>query len=103
MNPAGTWERNGSLFESDCYVIAAMLAHKYDNSAISQSRSYTKDTVKKVMKDLQKMFPSHRFTVNGVALYIDGSANDNAHIQKNSKRRENYRKQLKILRSVIQG
>jgi len=98
---AGAWERDGSLFKSDYYVPAAMLARSYDNSAIEQNRVYTHDTIVKVTDRLNELY-GDKFTPSKVGIYINNSATDSAYRNKeNTQRVNSHREQNKQLREVL--
>ena len=98
----GSWEKDGSLFESKYHVIASSIANQLDNSAIKQNRRYTKDTHKAVADKLTELF-SLKFKAPSVGIYIDATATDEAFINKDLKapRVARYYKQIKQLRKVL--
>jgi hypothetical protein len=98
----GSWEKDGSLFESKYHVIASNIANQLDNSAIKQNRRYTKDTHKAVADKLSELY-GIRFKASSVGLYIDATATDEAFINKDLKdpRVARYHKQIKQLRKVL--
>jgi hypothetical protein len=100
--PKGSWELDGSLFESKYHVIASTIANQLDNSAIKQNRRYTKDTHKAVADILTEMY-GIKFTTSSVGVYIDATATDEAFINKDLKepRVAGYHKQIKQLRKVL--
>lgn len=100
--PAGSWESNGSLFESKYHVIASNIANQLDNSAIKQNRRYTKDTHKAVAEKLTELY-GIKFKPSSVGVYIDATATDEAFINKDLRepRVARYHKQIKQLRKVL--
>jgi hypothetical protein len=99
----GSWERNGSLFESDYWVTASLLAHIDDPTAIKQNRPYTAETINRVVKQLKVMFPTEPFTIPKVRVYVDASATNQRIINKdtNLKRTRNYYTQLEQFRKAV--
>ena len=98
----GSWEKDGSLFESKYHVIASSIANQLDNSAIKQNRRYTKDTHKAVADKLTELY-GIKFKPSSVGVYIDATATDDAFINKDLKepRVAGYLKQIKQLRKVL--
>ena len=74
----GMWENNNSIMDSSYSMIAAFIAHSLDNSAIVQSRRYTKDTHAEVTKRLSETFKNVKFNINSVRAVIDGIASNDA-------------------------
>jgi hypothetical protein len=98
----GSWEKDGSLFESKYHVIASFIANDLDNSAIKQNRRYTKDTHKAVAEKLTQLF-GEKIRPSSVGLYIDATATDAAFINKDLShpRVARYHTQIKQLRKVL--
>ena len=98
----GSWEKDGSLFESKYHVVASLIANQLDNSAIKQNRRYTKDTHKAVADKLTELYDI-KFKPSSVGLYIDATATDEAFINKDFEeaRVAGYHKQIKQLRKVL--
>ncbi len=98
----GSWEKDGSLFESKYHVIASSIANQLDNSAIKQNRRYTKDTHKEVADKLTQLY-GIKFKASSVGVYLDATSTDGAFINKDlSKPRvARYHKQIKQLRKVL--
>ncbi len=98
----GSWEKDGSLFESKYHVIASSIANQLDNSAIKQNRRYTKDTHKEVADKLTQLY-GIKFKASSVGVYLDSTSTDEAFINKDlsEPRVARYHKQIKQLRKVL--
>jgi hypothetical protein len=98
----GSWEKDGSLFESKYHVIASSIANQLDNSAIKQNRRYTKDTHKEVADKLTQLY-GIKFKASSVGVYLDATSTDEAFINKDlsEPRVARYHKQIKQLRKVL--
>ena len=98
----GSWEKDGSLFESKYHVIASLIANQLDNSAIKQNRRYTKDTHKEVADKLTQLY-GIKFKASSVGVYLDATSTDEAFINKDlsEPRVSRYHKQIKQLRKVL--
>ena len=92
----GSWEKNGSLYESEYYLKAALAATIVDPTAVRHGRPFNSEDIDKVVAALKVWYPGEPFTREKVALYVNASATNNAIINKDKRvaRTQSYYTQL---------
>jgi hypothetical protein len=101
--PKGSWELNGSLFESNYHILLSTVCHLLDPYAVRRGIPYTNDILDKAVKYLKATNPGEPFTREKVALYANATATDTAFINKDlsEDRVANYSEQINSLRKYL--
>ena len=100
----GSWEKEGSLFESKYWVSASLLARVVEPTALNEGRRFTNETIDKVVDVLKVWYPGEPFTREKVAVYVNASATNEAIINKDATvaRTQNYYAQLDQYRKGLE-
>lgn len=101
--PKGSWELNGSLFESNYHVLVSTVCHLLDPFAIRRGVPYTKDVLTEAVKYLKATNPGIPFTIDKIKVYANATATNDAFINKDflELRVSNYANQLAKLRKYL--
>ena len=99
----GSWEMNGSLFESEYHTLLSTVCHLIDPYAVRRGITYTNDTLDKAVKYLKATNPGEPFTREKVAIYANATATNDAFINRDlsDPRRIAYSKQITALRKYL--